>query len=110
MNYKTIIPEGKDLDSLITELRYVVATTRACGDDLLMIKIPDNEGAQAKKTRTSVIRILRAMKSEGLIQFYATKESFDSSSTESEFLINKYPSVFELQDGKTDSNLVYVKL
>ncbi len=109
MNYKTIIPEGKDLDSLITELRYAVATTRARGDDLLMIKMPDNDEGQDKKAKISVIRILKSMKNEGLIQFYATKESFDLSSTESEFLINKYPRIFE-QKNNISFDDVYVKL
>ena len=109
MNYKIIIPEGKDLDSLVTELRYHVAATRAGGDDLLMIKIPDGDESRGKKTKSSVLRILRTMKNEGLIQFYAVKESFDSSSTESEFLINKYPIVFEDQK-KIGHNDVYVKL
>ena len=110
MNCKTIIPEGKSTEALVTELRYTVATTRAEGGELLMISIPETGDGQAKKTRALATRILKTMKKEGLIQFYATKESFDSSSTEAKFLLNKYSHVFSESHNPISANILYVKI
>ncbi|MBQ8321992.1 MAG: hypothetical protein IJX92_06465 [Clostridia bacterium] len=109
MNYKTIIPEGKDYAALVTELRYAVASARASGEELVIINIPDNDDVQSKKTKTLIIRILKTMKKEGLIQFYATGESFESLTTEARFLLNKYPQI--ISDSQKDSaDILYAKI
>lgn len=111
MSFKIIEIESSAQDPSV-ELRFAVASHRAGGDELLRVDIPKVENKKDyNKFVSSVIRTLKIMKEERLIQFFATEENFLTTTTESEFLLNKYPSVFA--DGltdKADSDFVYIKL
>ncbi len=111
MNFKIIEIDSGAQDPSV-ELRFAVASHRAGGDELLRIDIPKIENEKDyNKFVSSVIRTLKVMKEERLIQFFATKDSFLGLTTEAEFLLNKYPSVFA--DGltdKTDCDFVYIKI
>ncbi len=81
--------KGAELD---TEIRFLVATERASGTELIRFDIRDGEGS-ALAVRLAV-KILRRMRSEGAIQVYATRESFLSGDTEASYILNKYYDSF----------------
>lgn len=111
MSFKIIEIDSGAQDPAV-ELRFAVASHRAGGDELLRIDIPKSENEKDyNKFVSSVIRTLKVMKDERLIQFFATKDSFIGLTTEAEFLHNKYPSVFAggITDN-TDSDFIYIKL
>ena len=111
MNYKVIELDSMSADHTV-ELRFAVASERAEGTELLRVDIPFSENEKEHvKIMSSITKTLKQMKEERLIQFYATKKSFSSATTESQFLLNKYPSVFIC--GITDNmnaDFVYIKL
>lgn len=92
------------------ELRFSVASERADGAELLRVNAPstDNEKEDAKLL-SLITKTLKQMKSEKLIQFFATNKSFKISSTEAEFLINKYPDEFSCVSEETVS-FFYIKI
>lgn len=111
MKYK-VIELDKTISDYSVELRFIIASERAGGAELLRIDIPFLENEKDHiKLMSSISKLLKQMKEERLIQFFATKKSFSSASTESQFLLNKYPSVFIC--GMTDNSLcdfAYIKL
>ena len=115
MSYKEINIRSFGADSVATEIMYEIAAARADAVEIIRFNIfygldadTMNEG---KKIYSSAIRLLKNMKQKGSIQFIATSDSFESGSTESSFLYNKYPSLFEsspvAEEGKS---FIYVKL
>ena len=99
-------------EHLTTEIMYEIAAARADGAELLRIEMPtDEDNASAhKKLSSSLIRLLKGMKDEGRIQFFATRDKFDSQSTEAVFLQNKYPEHFEYNNSESQAEYVYIKL
>ncbi len=110
MNYKVI--EIDPVCDPSVELRFCIAGARADGEELLRLDIPFGENKREhSRMMTAIIRILKQMKEERLIQFFAGEKQFSESSMEAEFLHNKYPSVFLC--GLTDNpgaDFIYIKL
>ena len=89
---------------------YEVASAHAAGVELLRINIKKDDAAGYKRATTALLKCLRSLKSSGMIQFFATAESFNTGSTEAQFLINKYPEQFELTPIESDEcGFVYVR-
>ena len=99
-------------EHLATEIMYEIAAARADGAELIRIETStDEEGSSVhKKIYSSLIRLLKGMKDDGRIQFFATKNNFDSLSTEAVFLQNKYPAHFESNGSAENQDYVYIKL
>ena len=96
MIYTTLDLLYSDADKIKTEIMFTVATERASGTELIRFNLPPYEDEQTeKRLNSSILRILRAMKERGAIQFFANPENFENSGMESRFLLNKYPEVFE---------------
>lgn len=112
MKYRVIELESKNADDGAVEIRYAVATARASGAELIRFDIPFGEDkALYNKLFNGLSRLLKTMKEERLIQFFATEKSFSDQMAEGAFLLNKYPSVFIC--GLTDNEnagYFYVKI
>ena len=78
-----------------TEIRFLIASARAQGRDLVSIMLRDNKSG---KLGELIIKNLRAIKKEGKIDFFADKEAFETASAEASYLINKFPDVLSLID------------
>ena len=82
---------GQNRAELNTEMRFIFASARVDGEELVRLDLPlgENERETARIT-TCVIKVLRTLKKEGVIQFYVNREGFLANSTEAIFLLNKY--------------------
>ena len=113
MSYKEINLRSISPDSAITEIMYEIASARADSIDLIKINSLSNANDEAfdpKKMFSSIIRLLKTMKQNGSIHFFATSDSFDRSTTEAVFLQNKYPDIFSVEPKAEDGEFIYIKL
>lgn len=110
MKFKTILLKESSPASVTTELMYEIASAHATGVELLKVNIEkcDEEKLFARLFNAS-IRLLKKVKSDGMIQFYATEQSFSSMSMEAEFLLNKYSDIIENDKGEA-SGYIYVRV
>lgn len=84
--------QSDSVDQMFTELRYVIATARANSNELIALNIdPQNEG----KESLMIVKVLKALKREGKIDFFADKESFERNSREASYLVNKFSDITE---------------
>ena len=112
MSYSKIKLDADKPQSLETEIMFNIASERAAGAELIMFEfLKSGDEKNDKKLSGTAVRLLKKMKSERKIQFYADEDSFRRSSTEAEFLYNKYPMLFEIRE-ESDStrDIFYVKL
>lgn len=113
MSYKEINLRSSSPDGAITEIMYEIASARADSIDLIKIISFSNhndEAIDSKKIFSSIIKLLKTMKQNGSIHFFATSDSFDRSTTEAVFLQNKYPDLFTVEPKAEDGEYVYIKL
>ena len=101
--------DGNCRSELNTEMRFLFAGAKVDGEELIRLDIPfgDDEKENGRLSG-SVIKVLRTLKKEGVIQFYVNKDGFAAGSTEASFILNKYRSF--ISDGVTNPAYVYVKL
>ncbi len=111
MKYREILLRGVSADKIKTEIMYEVAAAHIAGVELLKVNISKGDcDTQYKKTFSALIRILKLMKADGTIQFFATPALLESQSTEAEFLLNKYPEHFEPMPKESDElGFVYIR-
>ena len=100
---------GKSRTELNTELRFIFASARVDGVELLRLDLPiqENEKDNAR-INGCLIKVLRTLKKESVIEFYVNKESFMANSTEAIFLLNKFGDY--LNPDTFDNESVYIKL
>ena len=113
MLYKELTLRANMPEDISTEIIYEVAVARADRAEFLRINILNEETGDVsfKKRYSTLIRILKNMKSDGRIQFFATKESFRLLNTEAIFLQNKYPSHFDYTNLlEENGDFIYIKL
>lgn len=112
MNYREINLRSLTQQGAATEIMYEIATARADGIDLMRINVfyENEEISDIEKTISSIIKLLKQMKSGGNIHFFATKDSFARTSTEAVFLQNKYPELFSIHPDIADGSFIYIKL
>lgn len=97
-------------EQISTEIMYEIASARADNAELVRINIlcDDSTAIEKIKLFSWVLKILKQMKSNSKIQFFATEDSFKLSKTEAIFLQNKYPDYFTENSVKGD--FFYIKL
>ena len=105
-SYKLI---GNCRSELNTEMRFLFASARVDGEELVRLDLPfcDNE-KENSRISGSVIKVLRTLKKDGVIQFYVNREGFAATSTEASFLLNKYGNF--IAEGVNEPSYIYVKL
>ncbi|MBO5908680.1 MAG: hypothetical protein J6Q67_02725 [Clostridia bacterium] len=112
MELKEIYIKSTTSSSLRNELLFEIASQRVGGAELIrFIIINKGDLAAYNRIAREAQKYLRSFKTKGLIQFFATAESFVNNKTESQYLINKYPHLFE-NIPTTDEGgfFIYVKL
>ena len=114
MSYKIVEIRGRGVSSAMTEILFELATAKSERVELIRFNITpeadDTEHGYAKKLVLSIQRRLKDMKQLGKIQVYATRASFESSSTEAVFLLNKYPDILAETCLVDNSEYVIVKI
>ena len=93
MNCQSFTIENMPTDRLMTELRFDIASARASGCELVRLELVAEDAKKRSRLSTSVIVRLRALKKEGVVQFFATERDFKDDSTEAVYLLNKYPEI-----------------
>ena len=99
MIYQAYDLVGEQYNQINTEILFRVASARALGVELLCLGFSDaiSEELQSRRFRFAM-GILQRIKKSGKIQFYATKDSFESASVESEYLKNKYSADVDFEN------------
>lgn len=112
MIYSTVELKVKKSDGVAPEIMFSIASERVAGTELLRFDVPtDEDETVERRLMIQAQRTLKEMKSGGAIQLYATRDSFVSLTTEAQYLINKYPELFEDADYESMSaRAFYVKL
>ena len=112
MKYKEIFVRSETLAQLKNELLFEIASQRASGVELIRFNVYNKGDATLfLKIINWTKKQMRSFKNRGIIQFFATAESFLGNDTESKYLINKYPELFEsIPQGEENSFFVYIKL
>ena len=112
MKYKVIELAVMKPDGVAPEIMFNVASERVASVELICFNLPITDDDTVKKRLTSAaIRTFKEMKGRGAIQLYATRTSFIEQTTEAQYLINKFPELFEELDYDTmDNRSIYVKI
>ena len=92
---------GTSQRELDTEIKYSVASARADGTELISLRFDD--GAFG-----AVLRILRALKRDGVVQFFVSASELAAGKREAEFILNKYGEYVNYDEN--DMGLVFVKI
>ena len=85
---------GKNAEELVTEIRFFVAAAKSTNKDFAKLFVSDEIAASASRL-ASVLRILKALKREGIIQLFVFSGDFLNASTEMAYLKNKYPEILK---------------
>ena len=100
---------GNSRNELNTEMRFLFASAKVDGEELIRLVLPHTENEKENlRINGCVIKVLRTLKKESIIQFYVNKESFTVASTEASFLLNKYGEY--VSDGAGEARYIFVKL
>ena len=102
--------ESENAQGIATEIMFEVASARASKTELLQLLIRDKDSRLTAKLRSAAIRVLKEMKSRGAVQFFATGESFEKSTTEAKFLVNKYPEISYDAPENPETGYIFVKI
>ena len=100
---------GNCIADLDTEIRFLLAGARVDGEELIKLFFDSGENERENvRTISCIVKVLRVLKREKLIQFFVGAEDFSAGTTESDFLLNKYASYIDNTDNSV--KYVYVKL
>ena len=105
---QSYILNGLSRSELNTELRFIFASARVDGAQIVRLEITQSDDGELDRISGSVIKLLRSLKKEGSIEFYANDESFRANSTEAIFLLNKYSQY--IPDEKVNKRFIFVKM
>ena len=93
---------------LNTEIRYLLASAKVDGIELVKFDFPMSKNEKENnRIICCVIKVMRAVKKEGCIQFYVNREGFALASTEASYLMNKFSECIDVDD---ENNYIYVML
>ncbi len=96
-----------DLKSFSVELEFIVACSRVEGIDLIKLSLRNQD--MSKRFENSAIKLLKAMKRDGIIKLYLFEKDLASSQKmESVYLLNKFPRLADT--GELSESSVYIKL
>ena len=97
---KNIILNGKNRKQLDTEIKYMVASARTDGFEVVRLDIDEpQDSPDARRLSVCTMQVLRSMRREGSVQFFIPYKELESDSTEAEFLKNKYLDSIEALSG-----------
>lgn len=100
---------GQNRAELNTELRFLIASAKVDGVELLRLDpLTCEDEKENERIAGCIIKVLRTLKKESVIEFYVNREGFSANSTEAIFLLNKYGEYIDENTAQLSS--VYVKL
>jgi hypothetical protein len=100
---------GNCRNELDTEMRFLFASAKVDGEELIRLILPVTEDEKENsRINGCVIKVLRTLKKESVIQFYVNREGFVAASTEASFLLNKYGEF--ISDDISEPKIIFVKL
>lgn len=100
---------GQNRIELNTELRFIFASAKVDGVEILKIDLPTlNNDKDNARLNGCVIKVLRTLKKENVIEFYVNREGFAANSTEAIYLLNKFPEY--INGDLSDTSSIYVKI
>ena len=73
-----------------TEILYSIASARASGADFVGLNI---KAENAEKIKSTATKVLRAAKKQEKIQLFASSLDLTTTTTEAQYLNNKYPDL-----------------
>lgn len=107
-----LVEEFTDTKSATKRLQYEIATARSQGAHVLKVK----HGSASDDTWGKLARAARALakryKREEKVRFFVLGESFGESDAASQYLVDKYPAIAELNEawGKEDDSYMILCL
>ena len=102
MKYVTLTPSASVSSVLETEVMFSVASARAQGIEFL--KIDTKESG----VKNAVAKVLRQLKKQGRIQLFVDASELRGSSTEAQYLINKYPDAIDVFENGEEAVIVKI--
>ena len=99
---------SQDRTAIETEVRFAIASAKVDGCELAAICVKEKDGEKDVRTLSAVNRTLAALMREGRVTFYISCSAMDESSTEAEFLKNKYSDF--LEEKYPEQSVIYVKM
>ncbi len=101
--------DGTCRAELDTEVKFNIAGARAEKIELVRLDLPLTEDERNNsRLLCCLIKVLRTMMRNGTIQFYVTDDGFSASTTEAEFLDNKYHGL--IVPSNSEYKYIYVKM
>ncbi len=99
---------GSCQTDLNTEIRFLLATAKVDGVELVKFSFPTSANEKENsRIVCCVIKVMRTVKREGIIQFYVNREGFALNSTEASYLLNKFSQYIATEE---KNNYIYVSL
>ncbi len=98
---------GACYSELNTEIRYLIASAKVDGIELIEFVLTTADESDADRVQHIMIRIARAMKRSGEIEFYLKSTDISSDTTEASFLMNKYS---DFLNEKKEGDSIYFKI
>ena len=109
--FKKAVIECFNDTSIETEILFSIASLRAVGIKLIRLDFVNKAKRSAFNHQKQImLSLLREMKKEGRIQFFATEQIFEKMKLEAQFLYNKYESFIDLSKDSDDVVFVYILL
>ena len=109
--FKKAVIECFNDTSIETEILFNIASLRAVGIKLIRLDFVNKAKRSAFNHQKQImLSLLREMKREGRIQFFATEQTFEKMKLEAQFLYNKYESFIDLSKDSDDVVFVYILL
>ena len=102
MKYVTLTPTAAASAVLETEIMFSVASARAQGIDFLKID------TKAGGVKNAAEKLLRQLKKQGRIQLFVDAGELRGSSTEAQYLINKYPDALDVFENGEEAIIVKI--
>lgn len=110
MKYSDYEIKEKNKNEIKTELMFAVASARVDGTDVLKLTFTHTGGEELdKKAINAATKLVKELKKNGTIDFYVTKDAFSRSTTESIYLINKFPELSN-EIESSDIDTVFLRL
>lgn len=109
MPYRRFDINGRDTDTLYTELLYAIAVAKTEGASLLRLVLFCEEEINGERLALAEGKHLRRLKREGRIRLFVYADAIGEDTTEAAYLLNKYPTLAEegrVSEALTDAYII----
>jgi len=109
MIFAELILTEQEYELLDTEIKFNIASAKADSAELLAFSYPKLEDSpeEEKRIARSILKVLRGLKKNGVIQFFLTEDSIEKRTTEAQYIENKYKKYLI---SSTSFKHIYVKI